>query len=126
MAKKEPLHQLMFQARLPKSLDLEQRATQVIAVQQAVGQICSGLLANQVPMTMAVSFSEGPPDLATGERVIDVTLYWQMHMFRDVLLAKRCLDCADFMAEGHVCIPDDQRQNQDQSGEGAEASEILQ
>jgi hypothetical protein len=83
-------------------------------------------------MTMAVSFSEGPPDLATGERVIDVTLYWrlteddQMHMFRDVLLAKRCLDCADFMAEGHVCIPDDQRQNQDQSGEGAEASEILQ
>lgn len=121
-------HELIFVAEFPNTNDLRERATQTITLQRAIGDIFAGLMANQVPLTMAVSIGEGPPDVVTGDRRINVTIYWRetedpsMHMFRDLQLAKRCLQCADFMEENHKCKP---LQSPEKSEEVEGSDEIL-
>jgi hypothetical protein len=124
------LHKLLFVADFPHTLDLAEKAAQTIQLQKTIADIIAGLMANQVPLVFNVSISKGKPNLGpTPGQTYNVTIYWRqiddpdMHSFKDLTLAKRCLTCADFMLpEGHVC----NFQSPDQNDEDEELDEILQ
>lgn len=122
------IHELIFVAEFPNTNDLRERAAQTIQLQNTIGSIFAGLMANQVPLAVGVSISEAAPNMETGSRRINVTIYWRkiedphMHIFRDLQLAKRCLECADFMEEDHVCKP---HQNPSENEKEEASDEIL-
>jgi hypothetical protein len=124
------LHKLHFVAEFPHTLDLKEKAAQTIQLQNTIASIMSGLMANQVPLALNVSVSKGKPNLGVNPAdTYNVTIYWrqiedpEMHAFKDLMMAKRCLACADFMSpEGHVC----NFQSPDQNDEDEELDEILQ
>jgi hypothetical protein len=127
------LHKLNFVSEFPHTLDLKEKAAQTIILQRAIGDIFAGLAANQVPLELAVSISKGPPDLSTNpcDRY-EVTIFWRLlegdtdiHIFKDLMLAKRCLDCASFMGVNHICNISNPPQNQDPSDEGDGSSETV-
>lgn len=132
MKAEDEIHELVFQAEFPNTNDLRERAKQTINLQRAIGDIFAGLLANQIPLAMGVSISQGGSNALTGDRKINVTVYWRkvedprMHIFKDLQLAKRCLECADFMKEDHVCKPSGPLQNQNENVKGEALEEILQ
>lgn len=122
-----PLHKLEFAANMPQVVDLAERAAQTIQVQRAIGDIVAGLLANQEPLIMNISLEEQKKlagDDGQPLRSIAVTLYWrqveddQMHAFKDVMLAKRCLDCAGIHGDDEECQISTPSQSQQKSDEG--------
>ena len=127
-----PLHKLLFVADFPHTLDMKEMAAQTIQLQNSIASIIAGLIANQVPISVAVSIGKGKPNLGPNPgQAYNVTLYWreiyndsEMHMFKDLTLAKRCLDCADFKGEAHICNFQNQEKNDE--GEDEAPEEILQ
>lgn len=106
---KSDMHQLSAVATFERSLDLQVRADQTVALQQMIGQLAGQLLSNYEPLEMAISLSE--QNQTATERSVEITLYWRvtegegMHQFKDVILPKRCLKCADFEEANHICGP---------------------
>lgn len=135
-----PLKHLTVRATVPQSDDLKIKAQAAVAIERVIGELASGLLAHGEPLTLGASVEERI-DLSTKIatpgaepiRVVDITLWWEktqhngMHIFKDVLLPVRCLECADLMMRGeHVCSPVDPAPSPDHIPGGEASPETLQ
>jgi len=93
---------------LPKSLDLEVRAKQAIAIQDLIGELVAGLLVNGEPLTIAVSAKRVFDPDPDHERVL-VSIHWRraemkgVELYQNVAFLRRCIKCAAYIRGEHTC-----------------------
>jgi len=103
---KDP-RQAHVSVQVPRTFDLAERQRIAAGLQNMIGEFVAGLLANGVPLTMAVSIrKQGLLDKKN--EIVVLSAYWEeadldVPIFQDVALSNRCLKCGEVVRGDHKC-----------------------